>query len=450
LRHTKEAIQQLEGRMAAEKARIAEYSQSKQDELSQRLQQAKLDVQAAETNLKQTETLVIEKKNEANALRTEGDRVEREIQAAKNSVLEFREQIQRCIEQQNNSLAPYGRDLQKVLERIGRTRWHGEKPLGPLGVYVKVKDRVWADLLRNVLGAHMGSFAVTDGRDVPILKGLLKESGNPNTTVFVSEVDLFDYSAGEPRAEYPTILRVVDVSNEYVLRILINQAKIERILLAPTRRAADELLSSIDGGGQCLTADLWRVQRWRDGGGQSQPMQQLRAKDSRNLLFTDQSAESQLRHWRERAAAAETNLQTLNSRVGELRNRYTQAQREIECFQRKCRDIHRQLNGLRTTRDSLQTEANDNVLVETSGLDEALREMVAEKESLMAQYKSIAEQKAVIDKAQEPLLKELNDIKKQIEAFDGRRQEAQVGVCALYHHIGITHPSASGSSYAGC
>lgn len=47
----------------------------------------------------------------------------------------------------------------------------------------------------------------------------------------------------------------------------------------------------------------------------------------------------------------------------------------------------------------------------------------------MAQYKSIAEQKAVINQAQEPLLKESNEIKKQIEAFDGRRQEAQVCAC---------------------
>lgn len=54
---------------------------------------------------------------------------------------------------------------------------------------------------------------------------------------------------------------------------------------------------------------------------------------------------------------------------------------------------------------------------------------MAEKESLMAQYKSVAEQKAVIDQAQEPLLKELNEIKKQIEAFDGQRQEAQVRRC---------------------
>jgi structural maintenance of chromosomes protein 6 len=179
-------MQQLESRMAAEKARIAEYSQSKQDELGQRLQKAILDIQAAETNLKQSEALVLEKKNEASVLRAEGDQVERDVKTAKGSVQDFREQIQRCIEQKNNSLAPYGRDLQKVLERIGKMKWHGQKPVGPLGVYVKVKDRVWADLLKNVLGAHMGSFAVTDSRDLPVLKGLLKETGKSVDRVFLS------------------------------------------------------------------------------------------------------------------------------------------------------------------------------------------------------------------------------------------------------------------------
>jgi hypothetical protein len=55
---------------------------------------------------------------------------------------------------------------------------------------------------------------------------------------------------------------ISQVSEEFVLRILINQAKIERTLLAPTRSAADELLRGIHAGGQCLTADLWRVQRF--------------------------------------------------------------------------------------------------------------------------------------------------------------------------------------------
>ena len=75
---------------------------------------------------------------------------------------------------------------------------------------------------------------------------------------------------------------------------------------------------------------------------------------------------------------------------------------------------------------------------------------MAEKESLMAQYKSVAEQKAVIDQAQEPLLKESNEIKKQIEAFDGQRQEAQVHKCFPLSPHKICLPLTSGTNHAGC
>jgi chromosome segregation ATPase len=177
LSSTKAAIQKLESRIEAEKARIAEYSRTKQDELNQRLQDAILGVQAAETNSKQSAELVREKEEEVNTMRRQGDGIESEIQTARNSVIGLQEQIQRCTEQQNNSLAPYGRDIKKVLERIRGMRWHGQMPLGPLGNYVKAKDRVWADLLRITLGSHMASFAVTDSRDLAVLKKLLRDSG---------------------------------------------------------------------------------------------------------------------------------------------------------------------------------------------------------------------------------------------------------------------------------
>jgi len=96
--------------------------------------------------------------------------------------------------------------------------------------------------------------------------------------------------------------------------------------------------------------------------------------------------------------------------------------------QRRRREIDRELNELKATRDSLQTEVNDNVPAETSGLEGALREMINEKDIAIGQFETIAEQKAVTDRAQESLLKELNDVKKQISAFNDRRQEAQAQV----------------------
>jgi hypothetical protein len=59
-------------------------------------------------------------------------------------------------------------------------------------------------------------------------------------------------------------------------------------------------------------------------------------------------------------------------------------------------------------------------------VDSLVQEMMAEKDSYMAQYESIAEQTALIDQAQKPLLQESNEVKKKIGEFDGQRQEAQV------------------------
>jgi len=56
-----------------------------------------------------------------------------------------------------------------------------------------------------------------------------------------------------------------------------------------------------------------------------------------------------------------------------VRMNFTRVLIALKCFQRQCRDIYRRLMNLRANRDSVQVEANDNVLVETSGLDEALK-----------------------------------------------------------------------------
>ena len=97
-------------------------------------------------------------------------------------------------------------------------------------------------------------------------------------SIIVAGVDLFDYSDGEPAPQYLTVLRALEVytrphhpgpsslltavlpqiSDPYVLRVLINAARIERNLLAHTRAEGDNLVREV-GGGTCLTADLYRV-----------------------------------------------------------------------------------------------------------------------------------------------------------------------------------------------
>ena len=67
--------------------------------------------------------------------------------------------------------------------------------------------------------------------------------------VITSEVDLFDYSSGEQPEGVHTVLRELVVSDPYVLRVLINQANIERIVLAQTRDEADNILKKLRQNG---------------------------------------------------------------------------------------------------------------------------------------------------------------------------------------------------------
>ena len=94
--------------------------------------------------------------------------------------------------------------------------------------------------------------------------------------IIVYEKDLFDYRHGEPPEHLLTVLRALDVryspspplinsrrvnqvSDPYVLRILINQARIETQILAPTRREAQEILQNLRGGGQAWSQDKFAV-----------------------------------------------------------------------------------------------------------------------------------------------------------------------------------------------
>ena len=57
---------------------------------------------------------------------------------------------------------------------------------------------------------------------------------------------------------------LTQVSDEYVLRVLINSASIETILLAETRRDGDDRLQAL-GSGLAWTNDAYTVERFRYG-----------------------------------------------------------------------------------------------------------------------------------------------------------------------------------------
>ncbi|KAG6333299.1 hypothetical protein ID866_5786 [Astraeus odoratus] len=364
------AIEEYDARITEETRRMETHTQDRRNELNQRLEEAKQAVVEAE----QAHRKVCDEKRanlEAEEqCRTNGVAAEAKKKQAQERIGECSTMMTRCKEREKNVLAPYGKDMKAVLEQIGRMNWHGETPVGPLGMHVRLKDQAWAPLLRSQLGTLMSAFTCTDARDRPQLKRIFEQSNNNHINIIISERDEFDYSSGEPPSHVLTVLRALEISDPYVLRILINQSSIERTVLASNRKAGDDILIGLRSG-VAWTADFMRVTRYNEGGGSSIKLNRISPTDPRNMIFTTNDNATELRQWQEKLQVAEAEYKTATAeckRLIETYNKVTQEGRDIE---RRERTAIENLRNLKTTHAQRQEEANEEMPAGIAGFQTA-------------------------------------------------------------------------------
>lgn len=169
-------IKDYEEKITEEARRLEAHTQAKRDEINRRLDAAKEAVTEADRRQKDIIDQKRNKINERDEVKSRGMAAEGRKNHLQERITECQTIINKCKEQEKNSLAPYGHDIKGVLQSISKLRWHGDTPIGPLGLFVKLKDQKWTQLLRAQLGSLMTSFACTDARDRPQLKKILDQS----------------------------------------------------------------------------------------------------------------------------------------------------------------------------------------------------------------------------------------------------------------------------------
>ncbi|KAI0700048.1 P-loop containing nucleoside triphosphate hydrolase protein [Cerioporus squamosus] len=414
----------LEKQIHDEQERIESHSREKREKANAKLQEANTQLAEKEAKLKSVGEERQHAQGEAESAGGEIRRLEAERNNLKERVMECEQQIQRCSEMERSKFAQFGSNMDRVMHEIRNRQWYGQPPVGPFGMYVKIKDpERWGNLLRIVIGNNMSSFAITDARDRPALSKILADSGNGrNCQIIIAEVDLFDFSEGEPPQGYLTILRALEVSNDYVLRQLVNTAHIESTLLAPTRAEADQMLMSLGTGGQAMAADLYRVVRFAEGGGQSNPMPPLRNGDNRQQLFRSSNADAEKRRWAGERDEYNSRLQANTHRLQELKSTLNRVQKQVNDLQAQERLLGREVRELKTKIRNLQEELNEDLPVNIQALQDALQEALEEKANIMQQYEALAREKQKIAEEGKPFATEHEQIRKQIDEFSEKRQ----------------------------
>ncbi|KAI0632483.1 hypothetical protein C8Q77DRAFT_927990 [Trametes polyzona] len=433
------AIAELETKIRDEQTRLETRSKEKRDRAMQKLDEINAVLAHKEQRHKEIAAERQKLIAEADSARAEGEQLQRDQQDLRNRLVECEQRIQRCSEMERSKLAQFGNGMDAILHEINNTRWHGQPPVGPFGLYVKVKDpERWARLLRIIIGNAMGSFAITDARDHPTLHAILHKHKN-NAQIIIAGVDMFDFSAGEPAPQYLTVLRALEVSDQYVLRQLVNSLHIESMLLAKTRSEADQMLMSIGTGGVAMSADLYRVVRFPEGGGQSSTISDLKGNDQRQYLFQNSNAEVEKRRWEDQRVECEGRLNGLKQRIAELQATYQRCRREASVLevrhsfvesktwfessrlQGKESGLMKEIRTLRTEINNLQLELNEDMPVNIQALQAELQEQQASKDDIMNQYEQVVRQKEKVQQEQRPLMAESESLRKLILEHTDKR-----------------------------
>lgn len=170
-------IRDYEQQIALETQRMEVDTQAKREQLQHDIATAQEAIQAAQASISAVASQMQTVQEAMDNARREGDMKGQEMDRLKDGIANCTQQIEKIAQVEKNKLAAYGNDIKGVLARIQATKWYGETPLGPLGLYVKVKEpEKWADLLRSQLGAQLTAFAVTDARDQKTLKNILQQT----------------------------------------------------------------------------------------------------------------------------------------------------------------------------------------------------------------------------------------------------------------------------------
>lgn len=160
----------------AANAKAAANNQAKRDELAKRLASARSALEAAQASLASAQQAKVAQDVRVNDLSKQRSDLEGKAAGLQRQITEADGMLAQAKASERDVYVPYGQNIGAVLRDIENARWEGEKPVGPLGLYVKAKDpERWGEVLRITLRQTLLAFAVGNVRDRKMLQAILKK-----------------------------------------------------------------------------------------------------------------------------------------------------------------------------------------------------------------------------------------------------------------------------------
>ncbi|KAF3236445.1 Structural maintenance of chromosomes protein 6 [Orbilia oligospora] len=196
LKTAKRNLEKAQHDVDTEKQRLADADNGKltslveeKERLLEERGRLELEINGLDENINVEQNINRENKAKLDELRDKVQKKEASVRGAKDA-------LKQLTSSHSGNLNLYGQNIPKLIEAIGRTSWKAEKPIGPIGLFVKLKDKKWSSIVERQLGRVLTGFITSSLEDKDRLMSLTREYKCANTVYYTSRASFHQGSGG--------------------------------------------------------------------------------------------------------------------------------------------------------------------------------------------------------------------------------------------------------------
>lgn len=203
---------------------------------------AQQKVAEARTNLEESEAQLPRLEDEERAAEVEYESSHKPLDMKRREAEACHNQIQSLTRDADRVMAGFDPKMPRLLAMIQEDANFREKPVGPVGLHIKLLKPVWATILEKSIGTLLNGFIVTSKVDQQRLSGLMRQLKLEFCPIVIGNHSPLNTTGHEPDEQYDTVLRVLEIDNDLVRRQLIINQGIEQTILVEKRKDAVRIM----------------------------------------------------------------------------------------------------------------------------------------------------------------------------------------------------------------
>eukprot|EP01091_Cochliopodium_minus_P014479 TRINITY_DN4917_c0_g1_i1.p1 TRINITY_DN4917_c0_g1~~TRINITY_DN4917_c0_g1_i1.p1 ORF type:complete len:1091 (+),score=400.24 TRINITY_DN4917_c0_g1_i1:47-3319(+) len=239
-----------------EKQKVRKNLQQETDERNKKIREKQEQMSKLANDLRQNINSLNDIQPSITKHRNEKVEIKKALDRFNHETRSIGEKLSRFKESKKNKVSLFGKYMPAILEDIKRCTEFKKAPIGPIGIYIKLKSDKWGCAIENAIGKFLESFICDNSDDSNVLLRIAKRHQQNGISIIIQKFrdDIYRIDRNQqPDEKYVTILRSLQFENNMVANVLVDQARIERIVLSEDRKEGDHLAYNVGKRGNIET-----------------------------------------------------------------------------------------------------------------------------------------------------------------------------------------------------